>query len=1256
LQRDLLRAELSAEVDVAKGGAGAIGALSLVVVATADDIDSASNAAIQLLPTFGFPEMPGAPRLRLNFPRLSFPDLRLDGLTFGDLQPELIDIGALLPSAGGSPSITLSWTNQPKLAVSLTGGAVALQFGPGDGRLLIDHTEIVTLTGVTVATVNGRYELKGDIVGTLAQPASRALATVQNFDLGGRLPVYLDIAGASASLNLSGSVHLDDQSVSAGFKASATVDFKRVVVRDKDNPRLSLAFAATLEMAAGSAGEPAGRLTRLTILDPAPIDLICAAGQTAIAGVLRLIGVLRLPAKTASPPNPTPDDDKLQLLIDRVDSLTISAMRWLARQAGALAGLASDAVEALAAVFKLMTNAADAALSHVAIDVRLDADTRALRQIVVTPLNPAGFSGAPKTIVYGTFEIEIPSACQPSLLIDVSGPILAALVVDPGANAEVVVRTDLWLARAGAAPEAARDVGDDGQRPDQRLIEVRARKSDTGPTLAAIALDGQSLTFLRAMRSADAGLDDIALALPNGSQTAKIRLIRERPRVTALLPDDLKGEVKIDLGVARILPLFDQPAPSVPLPNFAPQVRVTGVDDPKIDGAGVTIPLKIEIGIDDLKTESNLLLKLDPATFAASLTGPHAIVIQGKQASGTLFGLNYTLVPKNPSNSASFNQFTLDLSGGAPKFALHTDAVFKLFYNKIAADGRGLVFLVSEFAAAKGGVTLAARVDPTEPVTLPGVGVPFRFRDGELSIRNGEIQGFSLTGAGQLPPDRVGDANCAIKLMFGRGSDGGLAVLSCDAELDKANDPIVCHATRFTLTISKLGFAFQDFGSQGGYQFYFLITGTLVFTPPGGEFADTFLKYLRGLKITLTKAPLARDVRLLARAIDIQVALDPKVSFNLFEIFAFELRGIGFHPSSPAFDGAPALSLSGQARFLEAGDVVSAKIDFHDMQIAPPAKGQSLPRVHFDGLSVALSLNGMGSIEGTAITVDGALPTLYKPDTLPAGVTSRGFLASGRLALSGWGPMTAAMGFLEMKQAEKSRHAFFIYAQMDALSIEIPTPVKEIYLRAVGFGFGYRYTLAGLRRADTVTNPRELIQVLDDVSKYQNDLSKFQAWEPESEGDRITLAMAAVLSVNSASENFKLSEKEKELPNPVLMDVSAALRSDLTFLMTVRAWMSVNYYSYFKGEEKEAIAANPPLRGYLYISAPRKELLARLVSNPAGYFGDTPPLPAELKTAFKGVKWSSTLYIRPGLFHFEFGWPYELEVKLGNANGDSRCS
>jgi hypothetical protein len=36
----------------------------------------------------------------------------------------------------------------------------------------------------------------------------------------------------------------------------------------------------------------------------------------------------------------------------------------------------------------------------------------------------------------------------------------------------------------------------------------------------------------------------------------------------------------------------------------------------------------------------------------------------------------------------------------------------------------------------------------------------------------------------------------------------------------------------------------------------------------------------------------------------------------------------------------------------------------------------------------------------------------------------------------------------------------------------------------------------------------------------------------------------------------------------------------------------------------------------------------------------------------KAVKWSSTLYIRPGLFHAEYGWPYELGFSVGNPNGN----
>jgi hypothetical protein len=115
---------------------------------------------------------------------------------------------------------------------------------------------------------------------------------------------------------------------------------------------------------------------------------------------------------------------------------------------------------------------------------------------------------------------------------------------------------------------------------------------------------------------------------------------------------------------------------------------------------------------------------LDLATFAVRLAGLESVVIEGGPKSGSLFGLDYALEPKTAGVNP-FKQFELDLSGGAPKFALHADADFKLFYKKLSANGRGLVFHVTQFAVAKGGVSLAASIDPTEPVTLPGVGVTF---------------------------------------------------------------------------------------------------------------------------------------------------------------------------------------------------------------------------------------------------------------------------------------------------------------------------------------------------------------------------------------------------------------------------------------------------------------------------------------------------------------------------------------------------
>lgn len=229
---------------------------------------------------------------------------------------------------------------------------------------------------------------------------------------------------------------------------------------------------------------------------------------------------------------------------------------------------------------------------------------------------------------------------------------------------------------------------------------------------------------------------------------------------------------------------------------------------------------------------------------------------------------------------------------------------------------------------------------------------------------------------------------------------------------------------------------------------------------------------------------------------------------------------------------------------------------------------------------------------------------------------------------------------------------------MEHLSIEIPTPIGMFYLREVGFGFGLRYTFAGLVAADMVKSPDQLVKVLDDVAKRQGDLANFSAWAPEDDGNRLTLAMRALFTVASASKSGKLSEAERFVSNVLLFDVAAAIRSDLTFLMTARGWINTNYYTWVNGEVEgegptkkvklapEAIRSRPPLVGYVYISVPRKQFLGRLVADGTGYLGNNPELNPLLRQAMSGISWSATLFIQPGLFHFEMGWPYELSFNF----------
>lgn len=101
--------------------------------------------------------------------------------------------------------------------------------------------------------------------------------------------------------------------------------------------------------------------------------------------------------------------------------------------------------------------------------------------------------------------------------------------------------------------------------------------------------------------------------------------------------------------------------------------------------------------------------------------------------------------------------------------------------------------------------------------------------------------------------------------------------------------------------------------------------------PGGSEYATGLLKNFKDVTIKLDKAPLAADPRVLLSAISFQVKVDPPKKISFFDIFDFQLRGFGFHPSSPKFDGAPAMSVSGQVKFTKSADKISPNFEFHSL-------------------------------------------------------------------------------------------------------------------------------------------------------------------------------------------------------------------------------------------------------------------------------------------------------------------------------------
>lgn len=1245
----VLTARLRAKGMVQLGGHTCTAAMLLEVVVT-------RGALINVIPSLSV-EAPAAakiPAFDIRWPRIDWPTLNWAALDVKHLAT-LLRFDLPIPKTGDfDQPVHIQWSQQPQIAFAVDPQKqlTIATTQDGTGELVCDTqdasgnpitTKIADIIGFNIAlSSGGAFSLAGTIKAA-AVPIDLPWKRIERPDA---LPFTIEVDPGKLTIQITADIDLPQ---SAGANVTATLDLPRVLIRAKSDPALLLALRATYQQSYDSAtGASSGKLTRLDVVEPYPFALVALAAREAAdaaEGLIRLIGAIRLP-------KPNVPESGLLAVLERIGVMIGAAVKWLVRQTGsavdALLGIAEAIGEALEEAVRWLRKALGKLSTgdpHVAIEVRLDARSFALRQIVVSPAWTAAPNAA-FTSESAALDVSVPLDWRPSLVIDLDGPPSVALVALQGqANAAFTLGTDLWLAR-DAGIESVADTDGDGKRPAKRLIQASA-KLTAAQSVVIFRFRSGKPSFFETMEATVTPLVEDGVSIAGMSGPVVYRPISW---------SDVDVDVQIESGTTeRLLPFLQSSngnaKPSF-LENLDQYISVKTGTPKKATNGVVELPLNAELCIRDTKVQLPLRFGLNLKTFELRLSGPETIEIKGTSAKRDfdIFGLSGEIVPKTHKAGdplpAEYGFYKLDFSKGDVRLALADGARLDLSYGRVASGGRGIVFKVDELGLSRGGLDLNAKVDRDTPVQLAGVDMPFRFDSGGLSIKRSEIQAFSIKGAGQLPPELVGEANATISISMGRGKDGSLIVQSAEATLDKSNDPIVCHGTRFKLTLSAIGLQFHDFSSESaGYHFYFTLTGSAEFKPREGEFTSGLLKNFGSLTITLDKAPLARDPSMLLRAIQFQVAVEPKKRINFFNLFTFELRGIGFHPASPAFGGKPAMSVSGQVNFVEAGDIVSPRFDFHKLWIAPPKDGATLPQVRFDGLTVGVRFGGAASIEGTAIAVDDQLPSLYRPSALPADVTAHGFLASGKLTIKGWGQMAASMGFLELeKRGGELRQAFFLYGEAGELSIEIPTPLGPIYLREVGFGFGYRFTLAAFNRADQVRNVQELIQVLDGISKYQGELATVRAWEPEAAGNRLTLALRGLISISSVSgENEYSADGEKEIPNPVLFDVVAALRSDLTFFMNARVWIARNYADWHDSSPTDAWRTNPTLRGYVYLSVPRKEFLARLIADGTGDVeGKHPELPAPLVAAMKAVRWSATTYIRPGLFHQEFGWPYEL--------------
>eukprot|EP00903_Cladosiphon_okamuranus_P000941 g939.t1 len=1206
------KAELRAEATLELGADVNLGG-----VATAS-VNASARFSVHLkagLPQAGFSfGVPEVPAIGWDLPKIAFDNLSFDNLQLPVFQPVSLPFPDWL-------DVSVRWSN-PAASIKVVDGKVQFIVPSTQVTILASGQPLLEINNFAVLHENGKTKISGDVSGSVAIDINKTFVLG-----GGQFPLRAEITIENAETKIGG----------GGNDVTISWTISRLAIEASGDPNTRIALKLTLETSAKN-GELDCKVLSLDLLDLGG-NIKIRLPKLPTGSTDGLLPVITLFENTT---------DELKEFFVRVGKLIARLSAYAAETAGEVAGylseLAEQAGSLIADGIAALAEASSGVGGGFVVEIRLDAGTLRPVQVIVSARSAAE---GPFELGGSVLSIAGNLSATPAVVVDLrSGWYGLLLLHDPADDTEFTLSTNLWFEPSSAPTSGIGSLEKDNRTP---LLSLKGTvKSDKEIVLAAIR-NGKPLFFqsFDTSRAPDIEVTD-------GLNVRTVSKLGNLGDLTLGLGDD--KDIKLEFDYSGLQDKIVSVLPKGPdaggLPSSLSQhvmLKASAKDVSFKDGTA-GIPVTAFIKVLDFEVEAVLNLQLRLNTLQITLDGDKAYVTSENPLTKEAFGLTLKFTP-----GAEDRILQLAFEGGDFRLEKVEDAKLEVIYDRLASRGEGLVLTASRFGIGRGGLDLEAHTSDT-PVRLAGLEQPFRFSSGSLTIEGGKLVGGTLSGAGPLPPALVGEAVAEIDLVFG-ARDNRFTVVSANAKLEKEGEPLYSTGTRFRVSIDALGLDYREVAS-GGQHFFFLLWGEAAFEPGQGEFEEGLFKNIRTVSLKLEAAPLTGDARELLRHIEFQVEIDPPVRESLFDTFSFELRGIGFHPASDLWpDRPPAIGLSGEVAFLPSGSAVRAEIDVHTLWLTTPdsESGSPLPRVRADGLSVLVSVGGIARVEATAVAVDGNLPTLYAPETLPADVTADGFLASGRVDITGLGAYGGAMGFLELSKenTQRKKTAMFLYLQAEKLAERIDTPIGPLWIREAGAGIGKNFTLAGIAEADKAKTPREMVRALDKVSKRQGNLASFTAWTPQYEPDALTLALRGMISITSASPNSSSynASGEKNLSNPLLLDIVLAVRSDLTFFVNARGWLATNYNDWFEARGGESWKERPSLRGYLYFSVPRKELLARFLADPSGVIGKHPELPGPLIKALTSVRYSSTLYIRPGLYHMEFGWPYELGFDLGDRNG-----